>query len=136
MQRNAAGVATRNSEKDFLCRYRSSKLAEEEILGCLYSISDNNSFLLFNRDPIERMIKYMEHYFKPSTYETGYSLNISHGMSGARLSHSHEKQYHFVMQSLMLWYASPPSCPSRQIRACRVALHRLRLECALCAQMG
>lgn len=87
-------------------RYRNRDLKEEEILHCLYSISDNNSFLLFNRDPVDRVINYMRHYFKPAEFETGYSLNISMGREGARLSHSHEKQYHFVMQSLMLWCAS------------------------------
>ena len=35
-------------------KYRSRGLSEEEILHCLYSISDNNSYLLFNRDPIDR----------------------------------------------------------------------------------
>ena len=35
-------------------RYRSHHLSEEDILLCIYSISDNNSYLLFNRDPIDR----------------------------------------------------------------------------------
>ena len=30
-------------------RYRSSTLSEEELLQCLYAVSDNNSYLLFNR---------------------------------------------------------------------------------------
>lgn len=30
-------------------RYRSSSLGEEELLQCLYALSDNNSYLLFNR---------------------------------------------------------------------------------------
>lgn len=84
-------------------RYRNRELKEEEILHCLYSISDNNSFLLFNRDPIDRVITYMKHYFKASEYETGFSLDISVGREGARLSHSHERQFHFVSQSLQLW---------------------------------
>ena len=33
---------------------RGGRLGEEEVLLCLYSISDNNSYLLFNRDPIDR----------------------------------------------------------------------------------
>ena len=30
-------------------RYRSSTLSDEDILQCLYALSDNNSYLLFNR---------------------------------------------------------------------------------------
>ena len=30
-------------------RYKNSRLSEDDILRCLYSISDNNSYLLFNR---------------------------------------------------------------------------------------
>ena len=40
-----------------LCkRYKSRTLKEDDILLCLYSISDNNSFLLFNRDPSGYML--------------------------------------------------------------------------------
>jgi hypothetical protein len=35
-------------------KFRSRSLGEEEILRCLYSISDNNSYLLFNRDPVDK----------------------------------------------------------------------------------
>lgn len=31
-------------------RYSSSRLSDEDILQCIYSISDNNSYLLFNRE--------------------------------------------------------------------------------------
>ncbi len=37
-------------------RYRSGALSEDDILLCIYSISDNNSYLLFNRDPIDRRV--------------------------------------------------------------------------------
>ena len=36
------------------------RASEEVLLTALYSISDNNSFLLFNRDPIDRMIQYLK----------------------------------------------------------------------------
>ena len=85
------------------CRYRGPNLKEEELLNCMYSISDNNSFLLFNRDPIDRMINYMKQYFQPNQAERGFDLGISMGSGGARLSHNHERQYTYVMQSLMLW---------------------------------
>eukprot|EP00884_Botryococcus_braunii_P004593 jgi/Botrbrau1/14134/Bobra.182_3s0075.1 len=84
-------------------KYRSSSLSEENILCCLYSISDNNSFLTFNRDPIDRMLWYLRSYFQPDRVEPGYSLGIHGGMEGARLTHNHERQYHYVLQSLTLW---------------------------------
>ena len=41
-------------------KYSSKLLKEDAILTALYSISDNNSFLLFNRDPIDRVIDYLQ----------------------------------------------------------------------------
>ncbi|KXZ52275.1 hypothetical protein GPECTOR_10g906 [Gonium pectorale] len=84
-------------------RYRSGALSEEDILQCIYSISDNNSYLLFNRDPIDRFIHYFHKYFKHDSHEPGYSLGIQGGRDGARLTHNHERQYHYVLQSLTLW---------------------------------
>lgn len=84
-------------------RYSNSHLPEESLLQCLYSISDNNSFLLFNRDPVDRMIAYLQHYFQPDKVEDGFSLGISGGHNGARLSHNHQRQYNYALQSLTLW---------------------------------
>jgi hypothetical protein len=42
-------------------------------------------------------------YFAPDTYEPEYNLAIVSGEDGARLSHSHERQYYFALQSLTLW---------------------------------
>ena len=84
-------------------RYSNSRLSEDALLQCLYSISDNNSFLLFNRDPVDRMIAYLQHYFSPSQPEQGFSLGISGGFEGARLTHNHQRQYNYALQSLTLW---------------------------------
>jgi len=84
-------------------RYSSSCLTEEHLLQCLYSISDNNSFLLFNRDPVDRMIAYLKHFFRPNEVEPGFSLGISGGYEGARLTHNHQRQYNYALQSLTLW---------------------------------
>jgi len=59
--------------------------------------------LRVNRDPCDTMIRYLQTYFSPTQIEKGYSLSIQYGMGGARLSHNHEKQYHYVLQSLSLW---------------------------------
>ncbi|GMI32642.1 hypothetical protein TrCOL_g12184 [Triparma columacea] len=84
-------------------KYSTVQLSEDDIHTCLYSISDNNSFLNSNRLPVDKMIKYLEKYFHPKQMEEGYSLSIVEGEDGARLNHSHEKQYYFALQSLTLW---------------------------------
>jgi hypothetical protein len=43
----------------FSLRYSSRQLDAEEIKLCLYSIGDNHSYLTSNRDPVEKMIKYL-----------------------------------------------------------------------------
>ncbi|KAF6251139.1 hypothetical protein COO60DRAFT_669352 [Scenedesmus sp. NREL 46B-D3] len=85
------------------CKYKHAGLSEDEILWAIYSTSDNNSYLLFNRDPIDRMIQYFTATFRPDSYEDGCSLAITGGRGGARLTHSHERQYNYVLQSLTLW---------------------------------
>ena len=47
------------------------------------------------------MIDYLKKYFHPTKPEP--SLAIRSGREGARLSHNHEKQYAYVLQSLTLW---------------------------------
>ncbi|PRW60318.1 hypothetical protein C2E21_0727 [Chlorella sorokiniana] len=97
-------IKAKERARDTLARrYRNRALSDEDILHCLYSISDNNSYLLFNRDPVDRMIAYLHRYFVPHSAEQGYSLAIQGGSQGARLTHSHERQYHYVLQSLTLW---------------------------------
>lgn len=83
--------------------YANSRISVDEIQQCLYSIGDNNYHLYFERDPIDAIIEYLKHYFDPDQIEDGYSLAIVNGNDGARLSHSHERQYYYVLQSLTLW---------------------------------
>lgn len=82
---------------------RSTVLTPDDIHLCLYSICDNNSFLNSNRIPIDKVICFLTKFFAPGTIEEGYSLSIISGKDGARLSHSHERQYYFALQSLTLW---------------------------------
>lgn len=84
-------------------KYQSTKLSSEDIHLCLYSICDNNSFLNSNRVPVDKIIDYLTSHFSPSQTDDGYSLSIISGEDGARLSHSHERQYYFALQSLTLW---------------------------------
>eukprot|EP01095_Lingulamoeba_sp_RSL-Kostka_P009020 TRINITY_DN3077_c4_g2_i2.p1 TRINITY_DN3077_c4_g2~~TRINITY_DN3077_c4_g2_i2.p1 ORF type:complete len:632 (-),score=224.65 TRINITY_DN3077_c4_g2_i2:123-2018(-) len=84
-------------------RYSTRKISPDDIKHCLYSIGDNNSFLVFNRDPIDKMIELLTSFFSPKKYEEKYSLSIFGGQDGSRLTHSHERQYHYCLQSLTLW---------------------------------
>jgi hypothetical protein len=84
-------------------RYATGGLTQESIETLLYSIGDNNSYLTFNRDPVDKMIVLLKQYFSPTNIEEGYSLAISYGQKGARLTHNHERQYYYALQSLTLW---------------------------------
>ncbi|RHY30040.1 hypothetical protein DYB32_004669 [Aphanomyces invadans] len=88
-------------------QFMSPTLRADDIQQCLYSIADNNYHLYFERDPIDRMIGMLHKYFTPSNDAAGadpkYSLAIVSGNDGARLSHTHARQFHYVLQSLTLW---------------------------------
>ncbi|KAI8074733.1 hypothetical protein BC940DRAFT_324509 [Gongronella butleri] len=87
-----------------LCNtYANDRISPQEIERCLSSLSDNHAYLKANRDPCDKMIKYLNKYFQPSKSESGYSLAIMAGRHGHRLTHSHSSQYSYVHQSLMLW---------------------------------
>jgi len=97
-------ISDKERKREYISRkYATSKISDEDIKWCLYSIGDNHSYLHFNRDPVDEMIHYLKKYFSPDSYKEGYSLAISGGHDGARLTHNHKKQYHYVMQSLFLW---------------------------------
>lgn len=85
-------------------KYSARGLSQEQLRQCLYSIGDNHAFLRVNRDPCDRMIQYLKHYFNPAqAQDPKSSLAIRSGRNGARLSHDHSKQYAYVLQSLTLW---------------------------------
>ncbi|KAG0236150.1 hypothetical protein BGW42_004034 [Actinomortierella wolfii] len=84
-------------------KYANNNLTPDEIKTCLYSIGDNHAFLRTNRDPCDKMLKYLTMFFTPNSYEEGYSLAIQSGQGGARLTHSHEMQYWYINQTLNLW---------------------------------
>ena len=44
------------------------------------------------------MIEYLKAYFRPEGAEPGWSLAIQGGSEGARLTHSHARQYTYVLQ--------------------------------------
>jgi len=89
---------------DYIARkYSNANLSEDEIKNCLYSIGDNHSYLRGNRDPIDKMIVFLKKYFDPDRFEEGFTLAIAGGRGGARLTHTHNRQYHYVLQSMTFW---------------------------------
>lgn len=88
-------------------KYATRELSKEDIRACLYSISDNNSFLNSNKKPIVDCARLLEQYFHPTlvAIDPRYSMSIAEGQGGSRLSHDHLSQYNYVRQSLALWAA-------------------------------
>lgn len=73
---------------------------QDEIRQVLYSMGDVNAYVRANRAPINRMLQRLE---KFEQEEKHYLLGIRMGVNGARLLHSHHKQYHFCHQLMTLW---------------------------------
>jgi hypothetical protein len=60
--------------------------------------------LRFNREPCDRLISLLKEFFDPvDPGPAEHSLAIEEGVAGARLSHDHQRQYTFVLQSMTLW---------------------------------
>jgi hypothetical protein len=118
-------IKQKETAKKYLSKkYSNRKLTKDDIELCLNSICDNNNFLNSNRKPIDRMLVLLDEFFHPSKVNpkdpacslaigggdeiaTGVGVVVSSTTSdndtGTRLSHSHEKQYMYVLQSLTLW---------------------------------
>ncbi len=76
---------------------------DEKIKQCLYSIGDNNAYLAQSRDVISRMITMLSTFFSPDEVEEEFSLDICEGVNNSRLTHTHTRQFHYILQSLTLW---------------------------------
>ena len=97
-------IKTKEKAIEILARkYTCGALPYEDVRNCILSIGDNNSYLLFNRDPVVKMIELLTEYFHPDTFDSNYSLAIVAGHKGARLTHSHTTQYFYALQSMTLW---------------------------------
>mmetsp|Transcript_1623 Transcript_1623/g.5669 ORF Transcript_1623/g.5669 Transcript_1623/m.5669 type:complete len:552 (-) Transcript_1623:131-1786(-) len=103
---NQAIKRKEKAQERIVAQHARGALTEEQVRRCLYSIGDNNAFLRENREPVDVMIAFLKEHFHPTKAEAGYSLAISGGRQGARLTHSHERQYHYVLQSLSLWQST------------------------------
>ncbi|SBT82440.1 conserved protein, unknown function [Plasmodium ovale] len=78
-------------------------LTSEEIERCLHSLGDYNTHVKMFCEPCEIMIEYLKNYYDPYEKNSPYSLSIESGKQGSRLTHSHNRQYMYVLQTLYLW---------------------------------
>jgi hypothetical protein len=96
--------AKESAQKRLVRKYQKVSCSEEVIMHCLYSIADNRAFLIYNRDPVDALLQKLHTHYDPSHItDKSLSLAIAAGQGGARLSHSHQRQYAYVDQSLSLW---------------------------------
>jgi hypothetical protein len=80
------------------------ELTEDLVEQCIYSLGDHSTYLRFNREPCDRLISLLKEFFDPvDPGPAEHSLAIEEGVAGARLSHDHQRQYTFVLQSMTLW---------------------------------
>lgn len=70
---------------------------------CLRSIDDVHQFIEGNIEPLRWMRKIVSEEFLHLDAFSKYNLSITAGREGAKLSHNHTRQCHYVMESLWLW---------------------------------
>lgn len=91
-----------NAIETLASKYSGKHCSKEDIRQVLYSIGDYNAYLSMNRRPIMRMLERLELFRQPEIAKK-YSIGIQFGRDGARLTHDHDRQWHYVQQSLTLW---------------------------------
>ncbi|SOS78012.1 conserved protein, unknown function [Plasmodium sp. gorilla clade G1] len=92
-----------NTEEDTNNSEELPSLSSEEIERCLYSLCDYNTHIKMFCQPCEIMIQYLKSFYDPNDRNSPYSLSIETGKQGSRLTHSHSRQYMYVLQTLYLW---------------------------------
>ncbi|SOV13385.1 conserved protein, unknown function [Plasmodium gaboni] len=92
-----------NTEEDTNNSEELPSLSSEEIERCLYSLCDYNTHIKMFCEPCETMIQYLKSFYDPNERNSPYSLSIETGKQGSRLTHSHSRQYMYVLQTLYLW---------------------------------
>lgn len=74
-------LACKEAARKALARtHATAQCPPDDLLTAVYSLSDYNTYLLFNRDPVERMTAYLKRYFDPRKADGPHaSLAISSG---------------------------------------------------------
>lgn len=129
-------VAGKQEAIERLCsRHASAALSSDDIRYALASLADFNSFIESNRRPVDDMLILLESFFDPSKPDGNFSLEISSGQRGSKLSHSHATQFTFVLQTLTLWQKTTDNMFRLWILAERVRRHLLSM-CSLAMHAG
>lgn len=95
-QNNNYNDVNNNSEED-------NYLTPEDIERCLYSLGDYNTHIRMYCQPCQYLIDFLKENYDPNKRDSVYSLSIETGKHGSRLTHSHNRQYMYVLQTLYLW---------------------------------
>lgn len=96
--------AKREAIARILAKYAESDPKKEaRVERVLLSIADDEALTTAHVRPVQQVLDLLHKHFDPAASEKGFSLAISAGRNGARLSHNHATQYAYVEQSLMLW---------------------------------
>lgn len=75
-----ADLARKESARKALARaHATNQCPPDDLLSAVYSLADHHTYLLYNRDPVERMIEYLHQYFHPRKIDGNWSLAISSG---------------------------------------------------------
>ena len=94
----------KNTRSTLYEKYSNKDLDVHTLERCFDSICDSNSYIHFNRTPVERAISFLREKFDSShAKDKLHSLEIQHGIGGSRLSHSHKVQYQ-VLFSIFLFF--------------------------------
>jgi hypothetical protein len=139
-EKDRARAVRTESRACMIAKYSSDIISEDEINRLINSISDNDNYLSANAGPVDQMLSLLITHFDEthepderkfslalsqrggkkkikdceygnsfSSYLSGYSSSFMG--SGAQLSHTHQEQYMFVLQSLTLWQEIMRSMP-------------------------
>ncbi|RNF05880.1 hypothetical protein TraAM80_04259 [Trypanosoma rangeli] len=75
----------------------------DEVEIAVRSLNDANHFANDNVESTNQLLQLLKEFFSPDAPTEFTNLGIEEGDNGSRLSHSHRRQYFFVLQSLSLW---------------------------------
>ncbi|CAM9304629.1 unnamed protein product [Ectocarpus sp. 13 AM-2016] len=108
--RNVEEMALQAKEKAearrrLVARHGTGGLACEVTL-LVDSVADSIVYREISTRPIRRMLSLLKNNWRPDRIDDARrnaNLSIRSGDFGARLTHNHQTQFYFVMQSLMLW---------------------------------